>query len=455
MQKLDENLLKEAIRNLCIQANTIYDEKLYNVVLNKYKSTENPNEKIKYENILKNANLSLQKQRPLCQDTGQVIVFIKIGKDTNLNNININDCINSSIEEAYKKNYYRKSVVQNAVFERKNTNTNTPAIIYIEISDIDGIEIALIVKGAGSEDYSSIKMLSPTSEKTEICEFIKETLQTAGEKSCPPYVVGIGLGGTMDSAAVMSKKAFVNDNNTNEEKKFIEEIKNYLTQNNIDILDIKLMTAATHIACMPAAITINCHSTRHAKCIIKNNKIEYINKNFTPTAFNQDKNASIKHVSSDDISAIQSLKKGEYFLLSGEIYTARDAAHKKLQEIFEKEGKLPLDLKNKIIFYAGPCPAAKKEVIGPIGPTTASRMDKFCKLTYSNGLLASIGKGERRRAAQDITKQYHGRYFTAQGGIACLMSACIKKSEVIAFEELGTEAVRKLYVENLPLYVEI
>ena len=454
MNKIKAETIEQAVYNLCVQANTCYDAELYNKLYDKYLHADSPDKRNKYANILENISLASKIKRPLCQDTGQVIVFVTIGQNTFIDGTSITDAVNNGVKKAYKQNYFRKSVVQNALFDRTNTDTNTPAIVYYDYFSADMTEVSVLIKGAGSENYCRTKMFSPASQRTDIFDFVEQTVKTAGEKSCPPLVLGIGVGGTMDSAAVLSKKAFFKTENTQEEKQFINELNEYLDNIKEDILDIKLLTSSTHIACLPVAVTINCHSTRHAMCTIKGNEISYL-KNPLAIKSVEMESKDICEIKTDEYEKIKNLKTGDEILLTGEIYTARDAAHKRILDFYTENNKFPFDIKGKIIFYAGPCPAAPHEIIGPVGPTTSARMDGYCDLLYSNGLLATIGKGERSEKALNTIIQNNGKYFIAQGGIACLLAKCIKSSQIVAFEELGTEAVRKLYVEKLPLKVVI
>jgi len=454
MNHIDTKTIEEAVYNLCIQANTSYSEILYEIIYDKFIKSKDKSEKQKLFNILKNSEIAYNTKRPLCQDTGQVIVFLKIGQNCKICGENINVAINNAISRAYTENKYRMSIVKNAIFDRTNTKQNTPAIIYTDIVDGNSINIQMLIKGAGSENYSNFKALTPTSTKEEIFAFIRDTINNAGEKSCPPYIIGIGAGGTFESAGILSKQAFFNKNNSTDEIEFLEDLKNYLGKLNTNILDLKIITTSTHIASMPIAVTINCHSTRHAECTIKNEQITYTH---TSPNFRDIKNENneLKEIKTNEITKIKQLSPGESFLLTGEIYTARDAAHKRLFEDYAKNKTLPIDLKEKFIFYAGPCPATKNEIIGPIGPTTSIRMDSFLEFVHSQGLLGTIGKGERTQNANNMIKKFNGKYFSTQGGIACLLSSCVKYTETIAYEELGTEAIRKLYVEKLPLTVEI
>lgn len=452
MVRIEDKIIEEAVYNLCVRANTEYPKALLDNLCDKYHACQNSEDKLKLQNILNNINAANKTKRPLCQDTGQVIVFVQIGQKVQVDS-DINFLINNAVKKAYTENFYRKSVVKNAIFNRENTDTNTPAIVYTETNDSDEIKFQILIKGAGSENYSSVKMFKPTARKEEIFEYIKNSISEAGEKACPPYVLGIGAGGTMEQAALLSKKAFFVENFSTDEQKFITDLKNFIGDDK-NILDVKIKTSPTHIACLPVALTINCHSCRHAQCIISKNEINYLDKNIVTEEI-QSTQGDFAEIHTDEIEKIKQLAPNQTFLLSGEIYTARDAAHERILKYFDKHRELPFDLKNKIIFYAGPCPAAENEAIGPIGPTTSARMDKFCDFMYKNGIIATIGKGERSVEAIDAIKNYGGKYFTVQGGIACLLSKCVTEASIVAFDDLGTEAVRKLKIKNMPVRVEI
>jgi len=459
---ISSKTIEDAIYNLCVEANTTLNDDVFNKILNAYNSEENVDAKQALGLILTNAKMAQEKKMPLCQDTGQVLVFVK-GKCFPEY---LNDDINKGVERAYEENFYRKSVVQNAIFDRQNTKTNTPCIIYTKIADIEGLEIELLLKGAGSENVSAIEMLPPTSSEDEILEFIVSVVKKAGSKACPPYFIGIGIGGTIEHAGLLSKKTLLLEKNIDEKhEELASKIKNAINKLGIGVaglggnstaLDVKILTDFTHIACMPVAVTINCHSSRHAKCILdefnpqktKDSKIQSFNLPLNEI--------SIDHmrVNTSEIEKLKSLKKGDNILLSGTIYTARDMAHKRLVELIEKGEELPFDLKNSIIFYAGPCPCSGDCIVGSIGPTTSSRMDKFAPVLYKNGVLATIGKGERSDKVKESIKETGGLYFTVIGGIACYLSEKFIKKELIAFEDLGTEAIYKFEVKELPLRLD-
>ena len=442
-----ENLLKNAIKDLCLKANTEYNSGLYKKITELYQNTKSPEYRKKTGYILNNIKLAYDTKRPLCQDTGTVIVFLTIGTRSITECLNFTKIINDAVALAYKENFFRKSVVKNALSDRTNTENNTPVIIYTDFDDTEEIKVDVLIKGAGSENMSAVKMFPPSVEKIEIFNFIKETIEKAGERACPPVVAGIGFAGTIDAAAAASKRAFFESN----EQEFCKEFLDFVKDENI--LDIRTYSASSHIASLAAAISLSCHCTRHASCIIKNGKVYYKNE---PVLYHgADIQNNAKEVFADDITALGNLAIGEEILLTGEILTARDAAHKRFKENLESGKELPFEIKDRIIFYAGPCPAKTEEITGPTGPTTAYRMDKYCELMHSHGLLGSIGKGERTQEGIAAIKKYNGRYFTAAGGISCVLAQCVKSSEIIAFEDLGTEAVRKIYVEKLPLRVEI
>lgn len=461
---IDSKMVEKVIYDLCVQANTNLPENVYSSILNAYNTEQNADAKEALGLILQNAHLASEKKMPLCQDTGQVVIFAR-GKNFP---DGFNQAVNKGVEKAYEENYFRKSVVKNAFFDRANTKTNTPCIIYTEIADIDEIEFQLLIKGAGSENVSLTKMLSPTSSEDEVLEFVTEVFKTAGSKACPPYFIGVGIGGTMEYAGILSKKALLLEKNIDEKHEDLsEKIKNSLNELKIGAagyggsstcLDVKVLTDFTHIACLPVSVTISCHSDRNAKAVLKSDgKIEMPQRDYVSkqNEFEDVKFENYTKINASEIDKLKSLKVGDKILLSGEIYTARDAAHKKLVEMIDKGEELPFELKNSIIFYAGPCPCPEGAVVGSIGPTTSSRMDKFAPILYGKGLLATIGKGERSDEAVKVIKQSNGLYFTVIGGIACLLSEKFVKKEIVAFEELGTEAVYKFEVKDLPLRLAV
>lgn len=441
-----ENAIKKALYNLCIQANTQLPESVLDKIKLAYEKEKDLLKKENLANILINAQMAYDKKMALCQDTGQVLVFVK--GSPKLIPENLNEIINESVKNAYEENFYRKSVVKNAL-ERKNTKTNTPCIIYTQIQNTNTLSIELLIKGAGSENVSKTAMLSPTATENDIQKFVLETIASAGTRGCPPYFIGVGIGGTMEYAGLLSKKALII------EKSPYEVLENSIKEKCENVLDVKIIFDFTHIACMPVAVTINCHSERFSRCEIKENgEINFEERKRPEFSLEEPLKNKLK-IHSSEVEKLRNLKIGDEILLSGEIYTARDMAHKRLVEMLEKGEKLPFELKDKIIFYAAPCPSIIKGCSNSIGPTTSSRMDKFTPTLYQNGLLATIGKGERSKEVEKAITDNKGIYFTAQGGVACYFSQHITKTETIAFEDLAPEAICKLEVKDIPLLVSI
>lgn len=459
MSEISTELIKKAVYKLCYDANICLNEEVYSKVLNAYKTIDRIETKNILKSILQNAKIAYEKKRPLCQDTGQVIVFVEIGQNVKLTGNYIEDEINSAVEQCYKDNFFRKSVVLNSVFDRTNTKSNTPAIIYTKIVEGNDISLKVLIKGAGSENKTKLEMMLPTSSEKEVIKCCGDIVLSAGENSCPPMFIGIGIGSTADKASIMSKQALIKNDFSEDEKKLANKIKDYINTkapikySDSYVLDVKVLTSATHIACMPVCVTINCHSDRTAECYITNENIEY--KNTVPQFINFEVEDKLKEIEADDIESIKALKKGEEILLTGEIYVARDMAHKRLNELLISGQDLPFNLENKIIFYAGPCPNKPNEVIGSIGPTTASRMDKYAVSFYNQGIIATIGKGSRSKEVEDVIKKNGVKYFTVTGGIAALLAEKVVSSEIVAFENLGAEAVYKLQVKKFPLRVEL
>lgn len=443
-----QNLYK-AVYDACFEANVYLPRNVYKSL--KELDKKNVESSKKMAKIFSNAAIAAKNQRPLCQDTGQVVVFVKIGENVVLDEQNPQMIINRAVGDCYKDNCFRKSVVDDALEGRKNTDSNTPAVIYVEYSREDNIRVDIMIKGGGSENMSSLAMLAPSTFEADVIKTVADAVNCAGENACPPMFLGVGIGGTADYACVLSKKAFFNENNN----ALGQKIKKYINENlAVKVADVRVLSAQTHIACLPVGITINCHSARHASVLVDKDGYKFLTDFEKPCldgAFEQNS----PEIFTNDIESLKKLNPGDEILLSGTVYTARDMAHKRLFEMIEKGEKLPFSLENSIIFYAGPCPKKGDEVIGPVGPTTSKRMDKFAPLLYDNGLFATIGKGPRSQEVKNSIEKNNAAYFSVQGGVASLLQNCVKGASVIAFEDLGAEAVFKLNIEKLPLKVEL
>jgi fumarate hydratase class I len=430
--------------------------------------------------ILINSRMCAEGKRPICQDTGIVTVFIKIGMDVQWDaEMSVTDMINEGVRRAYlhPDNVLRASILDDPAGARKNTKDNTPAVIHMEVVPGDTVDVQVAAKGGGSENKSKMVMLNPSDS---IVDWVVKTVPTMGAGWCPPGMLGIGIGGTAEKAAVMAKEALMDPidihelrergpQNRAEELRL--EIMDAVNKLGIGaqglgglttVLDIKIKDYPTHAASLPVAMIPNCAATRHAHFVLDGSGPALQ----TPPDLNDWPEISwgagpgARRVNMDEVTPedVQEWQPGETILLSGKMLTGRDAAHKKIQEIFESGQELPegVDLKGRFIYYVGPVDAVRDEVVGPAGPTTATRMDKFTGMILEKtGLLGMIGKAERGPIAIEAIKDHKAVYLMAVGGAAYLVSKAIVNSRVVAFPEMGMEAIYEFEVKDMPVTVAV
>lgn len=467
--------ITRAVKLLCLQANFFLPEDVFKEIQTTYQQEKSDISKSLLEEIIFNAYLAMKTKRPICQDTGLTVIFVDIGQNINVADGDLTEAINKGVKLAYSEGFLRKSIVDDPLFKRKNTGTNTPAIIHTKI--VPGNEIKLIVapKGGGSENMSAVKMLKPAQGVEGVTDFVLDTVKSAGPNPCPPIVVGVGIGGSMEYAAYLAKKALTNklvslealkakaskDQKAQLELKLYEEIQKTgvgtqgLGGTNTS-LGVSVEMHPCHIASLPVAVNINCHAARHAEMTLTENTTipEELVPEFNivkPEFEDSSEKKTVQLPLSEE--TINNLQAGDSVLLNGYIYTARDAAHKKLINLIKENKPLPIDLKGETIYYVGPCPAKEDEVIGPAGPTTSGRMDAYTPTMLDNGLKGMIGKGFRNTTVIESIKKHKALYFVATGGGAVLLANCIKECELIAYPELGPEAIYKLKLENFPATV--
>jgi len=426
--------------------------------------------------ILTNSRMCAEGHRPICQDTGIVNVFVKIGMGVRFDfDSSLEDAINEGVRRAYldPDNKLRASVL--AGFERKNTRDNTPAVIHVQMVPGDRLEADVAAKGGGSEAKSKFAMLNPSDS---IVDWVLKTVPTMGAGWCPPGMLGIGIGGTAEKAMLMAKEALMQPIDMAELKARgprdrAEElrIELYDKVNALGIgaqglgglstvLDVKILTYPTHAANQPVAMIPNCAATRHAHFVLDGSgpaEFEAPKLSDWP-AVSWTPDARSKKINLDRLTReeVVSWKPGERLLLSGKLLTGRDAAHKRIQDMLAKGERLPVDFTNRVIYYVGPVDPVRDEVVGPAGPTTATRMDKFTDTMLGRtGLLAMIGKAERGPAAVESIRKHKAAYLMAVGGAAYLVAKAIRKSRVLAFEDLGMEAIYELEVQDMPVTVAV
>ncbi|BBO27755.1 fumarase, class I, homodimeric [Marisediminitalea aggregata] len=431
--------------------------------------------------ILINSRMSAEGKRPLCQDTGIVTCFVKIGMAVSWDktDMTVQQMVDEGTRRAYMNpdNPLRASIVADPAGARKNTKDNTPAVVHIDMVPGDKIEVMIAAKGGGSENKSKMVMLNPSDD---IVEWVVKTLPTMGAGWCPPGMLGLGIGGTAEKAAVLAKESLMDPVDiqelmergpeTTDEKLRLEIFKRV---NDLGIgaqglgglttvVDVKIKSVPTHAASKPVAMIPNCAATRHAHFYLdgsgpadlKAPKLE----EWPEVTWEVGENT--RRVNMDEVTKedIKEWKVGETVLLSGKMLTGRDAAHKRIQTMLENGEGLPegVDFNGKFIYYVGPVDAVGDEVVGPAGPTTATRMDKFTDMMLEKtGIAGMIGKAERGPATVDSIAKHQSVYLMAVGGAAYLVSKAIKKARVVAFEDLGMEAIYEFEVEDMPVTVAV
>ncbi|SHO59049.1 fumarate hydratase [Vibrio quintilis] len=430
--------------------------------------------------ILINSRMSAEGHRPICQDTGIVTCFVYIGMDVRWEtDQTVQEMIDEGVRRAYTNpdNPLRASVLVDPAGKRVNTKDNTPAVVHISMVPGDKVEIQIAAKGGGSENKTKMAMLNPSDD---IAEWVEKTVPLLGAGWCPPGMLGIGIGGTAEKAAVLAKESLmehidiqelIDRGPENAEEELRLDIFNRVNKLGIGaqglgglttVVDVKIKSAPTHAASKPVCLIPNCAATRHIHFTLDGNGPA----EFTPPKLEDwpditwEAGSNTRRVNLDTVTKeeVRTWKTGETVLLSGKILTGRDAAHKRIQSMLENGEGLPegVDLKDKFIYYVGPVDAVRDEVVGPAGPTTSTRMDKFTDIMLDEvGIMGMIGKAERGSATVESIKNHKAVYLMAVGGAAYLVAKAIKKARVVAFEELGMEAIYEFEVEDMPVTVAV
>ena len=468
MVQINVSQVKDVVANLVIKANYYASSDIKECIANSAETDKHGMARMVSQIIVENYNVAAINQQPICQDTGMAVFFINIGQEVHIVGGGLTEAINEGVSEGYTRGYMRASVVKDPV-DRKNTGDNTPAVIHYNIVPGDKLEIIAAPKGFGSENMSMLRMLTPSLGLQGIEDFIVEVVRTAGSNSCPPVVVGVGVGGTMEKAAIMAKQSLLRPiGSTHEDSAWKEVEKRVLERINalgigpggrggdLTALGVHVTAYPTHIGGMPVCVDLGCHVTRYSKATLDGETVHYESRAISPNPDEVAPPVAGKKLTLPLNEAdIAELKAGDIVLLNGPVYTMRDAGHKRLIEMIERGDELPFDFEGQIVYYAGPCPAKPGQVIGSVGPTTAGRMDKFSPALIENGLKLMLGKGERSEEVRQSIIKHGGVFFVAIGGVAAYMARCVKAVDLVAFEDLGTEAIRCLTVEDLPAIVAI
>ena len=449
-----------------------------------YEREQSPAAKDAMAQILTNSKLSATGHRPICQDTGIVNVFLKVGMDVRWEGFtgSLEEAINEGVRRGYNHegNTLRASVVADPLFARKNTKDNTPAVIFTEIVPGNQLDITVAAKGGGSENKSKLIMMNPGDN---LVDWVLKTVPTMGAGWCPPGMLGIGIGGTAEKAVLLAKESLMGDLDMYElqaksargdKLDQVEELRLELFEkvNALGIgaqglgglttvLDVKIKLYPTHAASKPVAMIPNCAATRHAHFVMDGSGPVYLDPpsldlwpkiDWAPD-YNKSKRVDLNTLTKAEVA---SWKPGDTLLLNGKMLTGRDAAHKRIQEMLAKGEPLPVDFTNRIIYYVGPVDPVGDEAVGPAGPTTATRMDGFTEMMLAHtGLIAMVGKAERGPTAIAAIQKHQSAYLMAVGGAAYLVSKAIKHAKVVGFADLGMEAIYEFDVVDMPVTVAV
>ena len=428
--------------------------------------------------ILINSRMCAQGHRPICQDTGIVTAFVRVGMDVRWQSeLSLSDMINEGVRRAYQNadNVLRASILADPDGARRNTRDNTPAVIHYDIVPGDKVEVDIAAKGGGSENKSRFAILNPSDS---LVEWVLRTVPTLGAGWCPPGMLGVGIGGTAEKAMLLAKEALMEPIDihelqargaSNRAEELRLELHDKINRLGIGaqglgglttVMDVKVKDYPTHAANKPVAIIPNCAATRHVHFVLDGTGPAQL----TPPSLDDwpdiswQPGESVRRVNLDAVTPedVRSWRQGETLLLSGRMLTGRDAAHKKMIDMIASGDALPVDLKGRFIYYVGPVDPVREEAVGPAGPTTATRMDKFTRtMLAETGLLGMIGKAERGPVAIEAIKEYGAVYLMAVGGAAYLVSKAIKAARVVAFPELGMEAIYEFDVVDMPVTVAV
>ncbi len=430
--------------------------------------------------ILTNSRMCAEGHRPICQDTGIVNVFLRIGMDVRFEGFpaGIEEAVNDGVRKGYldPDNPLRASIVADPHFERKNTTDNTPAVVHMTVVPGATVDVIVGAKGGGSENKSKFVMMNPSDS---LVDWVLKTVPTMGAGWCPPGMLGIGIGGTAERAMLLAKQSLMEDIDMAELKARGPKTKTEALRIELcdkvnalgigaqglggltTVLDVKIAMAPTHAASKPVAMIPNCAATRHAHFVLDGSGPAYLDPpslDLWPDVRWAPDYARSKKVDLDALTKaeVAGWQPGERLLLSGRLLTGRDAAHKRIQEMLARGEKLPVDFGGRVIYYVGPVDPVRDEVMGPAGPTTSTRMDKFTEMMLAEtGLLAMVGKAERGPIAVEAIRKHGSAYLMAVGGAAYLVSKAIRQARVLAFADLGMEAIYEFDVTDMPVTVAV
>ena len=447
-----------------------------------YEREQSPAARDAMAQILINSRMCAEGHRPICQDTGIVNAFVKLGMDVHFEvglgekPMDLQQMIDEGVRRAYldPDNKLRASILADPAGARKNTRDNTPACVTVDLVRGNTVEVTVAAKGGGSEAKSKFTMLNPNDS---VVDWVMKTVPTMGAGWCPPGMLGIGIGGTSEKAMLLAKQSLMDPIDIQElqargakttAEKLRLELYDKVNRLGIGaqglgglttVLDVKVLDAPAHAANLPVALIPNCAATRHAHIVLDGSGPVFLDppslEDWPKLTYDI---SGAKRVNLDTVTRAEAAtwKPGEVLLLSGKLLTGRDAAHKRMSDMLKRGEKLPVDFRNRFIYYVGPVDPVRDEVVGPAGPTTATRMDSFTRLMLAEtGLLGMVGKAERGPEAVEAIREFGAVYLMAVGGAAYLVSKAIRGSRLLAFEDLGMEAIYEFDVKDMPVTVAV
>ena len=444
-----------------------------------YDIEESPAAKDAIAQILVNSRMAALGKRPICQDTGMASAFIKVGMNVKFDTQrSLADLVNEGVKRAYtfEANPLRASIVFDPLFLRRNTGDNSPAVVHVELVPGDTVEVALCAKGGGSENKARFVTLNPSDS---VVDWVLETVPKLGAGWCPPGMIGLGIGGSCEKAMLLAKEALLEPIDMSDlqargpatpDEEMRLELYEKINALGIGaqglgglttVVDVKIKTFPTHAASMPVGLVPQCAANRHIHFVLDGTGPAVLDppdlQDWPEIVLDRTAHVARK-VDLDrlDRDEVASWRPGDTLLLSGRLLTGRDAAHKRMADMLRRGEALPVDFRNRVIYYVGPVDAVGEEAVGPAGPTTSTRMDKFTEMMLAEtGLLAMVGKAERGPAAIEAIRKHRAAYLVAVGGAAYLVAKAIKSSRVLAFEDLGMEAIHEFVVEDMPVTVAV
>ncbi|UVK48721.1 fumarate hydratase (plasmid) [Mesorhizobium sp. AR07] len=430
--------------------------------------------------ILVNSRMAAFGRRPICQDTGIVVVFAKIGMSARIDSDgSLIDLVNEGVREAYldPDNPLRPSIVSDPLASRKNTRDNTPAVVHVDLVPGDKITFIVAAKGGGSENKAQFTTLNPSAS---VSDWVVDTMSTLGSGWCPPGLIAVGVGGSAEKAMLMAKEVLnepidmfdlLARGPSSPEEELRVDLYQRINALGIGaqglgglttVVDVKVATYPSHAASKPVALIPQCAANRHVKFTLDGTGPAVLTppdmNDWPDIDYGSTFSAGARRVNLDTLTKeeIAMWHAGETLLLSGKMLTGRDAAHKRIVDLFDAGKPLPVDMKGRVIYYVGPVRAVRDEIVGPAGPTTSTRMDSFTeKVLEATGLYAMVGKAERGPVAIEAIVKHRTPYMIAIGGAAYLISKSIKSARVLAFEDLGMEAIHEFEVQDMPVTMAV